>query len=197
MKKLRKKLLAVLLAATMIMAMGVTSFAKTTSATIPVSFYLDATIESDDYADAVALGYNATTADNIRNLSLANRTKTVSASNGLAAITTAGNQILANTVVTGTTTGGDTTIEKVFTLPTINKYTSNSWKGYYWMVIVNGVDENDEDVSFESSEYPADIPLGTEHTFNNIWDNENQSYSSITCTVTSLEVHYVTAYYTW
>lgn len=194
--KTMKKVLAVVLALTMLMGMSVTTFASTT---IPVTFSIDSQIAQEDLSQAIALGYDATVVAAVQNGTYGSLTRNFTfdnTSNGLAAIQNAGNQIISGTVVTGTTSGGDTTIDKVFTLPTIDIYGDYSWTGYYWQIYINGITSNNSPVRFESPEYAADIPLGTAHTYY-VYDVSTGVTTPITCTVTSLEIHYVKASYYW
>lgn len=98
-----------------------------------------------------------------------------------------------NAVVEGST---DTYkyIDGIFGLNTENHYGTNSWTGKYWKIIIEGLDTDGESVTFESSLYASQIPLGESVTFDNIY---NADFTSVTCQVTGITMKYVQETMTW
>ncbi len=99
-----------------------------------------------------------------------------------------------NAVVEGT---GSTYkyIDSIFGLGTVNKYGDNSWEGEYWKIIVTGINaDTGKKVTFESSLYASQIPLGEDVKFENIY---NASFTSVTCEVTDITMEYVHESMSW
>ena len=182
-----KRMLAVVLAVVMMMGLGVTSMAKETvyDSSVSVVYEVQKYPDSSKYQQS-----KLPTAAEWKKTYVFNKAENKTAKD---AIEETAKQLSPEAgAVTGINKDGDTYIDSIFTLPTINNYGTdengkNTWEGYYWKIIVTGLDEEGNEVIFDSPVYANKIPLGVEHEFTNEYDTTT---FPITCTVTKITMQY-------
>lgn len=185
--KTLKRMFAVMLAVVMMMGLGVTSMAREAvyDSSVPVTFEVEEYPDSDQYVEDKLPSGDDWTVNYQYNKD--------DGKTALDAISYAAGKLSNAAFDTGINKDGDTYINSIFTLPTINNYGTNSWEGYYWKIIVTGLDENGREVTFDSPVYANKIPLGKQTTFTNEYDKK----FPITCTVKSITMRYCYESMSW